>query len=313
MMAITPFPPYSEEWVVSYANKGVPLTGGLSDRNVVFEVDQTKYVLHTVENDYELYMMVEASNRDVAPKVITSFPEKKLALMEYIKDSTITPKIAQHHCVEIGKALKKAHEIPLFKEKGEVFEKTNRARWESIQIHAARHNSALSTALLEEAKKAMQVFEKEMESLAKLHSNLEVNIHTDLHSRNLFWMDRGFLIIDWEGSSHGHPYFDVASLTIFLGFDEAQERELLNGYFGRPPTSQEVQEYTLLKKIRWAYTSIVNTMWAFRVLEKEPTCDNLVPSEKSFGDYMQNFAETDGMPSLEFFVNVSRLALKEIE
>lgn len=313
MTAITPSPPFSEEWVVSYANKGAPLTGGLSERNIVFEVDQKKYVLHTLKNDSELYMMIEAGNLDVAPKVITSFPEKKLALMEYIEDSTITPKIAQRHCVEIGKALKKSHEIPLFKETGEGFEKANQVRWAYIQTQAARQDTDLSAALLEEASKAMQVFEKEMKSLAELNSNLKVNIHTDLHPRNLFWTDRGFLIIDWESSSHGHPYFDVASLAIFLGFDEAQERELLDGYFGHPPTPEELREYALLKKIRWAYTSIVNTMWAFRVLGKEPASNSIGPPEKSFGDYMQYFGETNGMPPLEFFMNVSRLALKKIE
>jgi thiamine kinase-like enzyme len=313
MTAITPFSPFSEKWIASHANQGALLTGGLSERNIVFEVDQKKYVLHTLENDSELYMMIETGNRDIAPKVINSFPEKKLVLMEYIQDSTITPKIAQRHCVEIGKALKKAHEIPLFKETGEGFEKENRVRWEYIQTQATRHNTDLSASLLKEATKAMQVFEKEMKSLDEINSNLKVNVHSDLHPRNLFWTDRGFLIIDWESSSHGHPYFDVASLAIFLGLDEAQEKELLDGYFGHLPNSEELKEYALLKKIRWAYTSIVNTMWAFRILEKQPASEPIEPPSKSFGDYMQYFGETSEMPSLEFFVNVSRLALKKTE
>lgn len=311
------FPPpqhsYSEEWVAYYANEGAALTGGLSDRNKLFEADEKKYVLHTLENDSELYMMIEASRLDIAPKVIVSLPEKKLAVMEYIEDSTITPELAKRHCEEIGKALKKAHQIPLFKEKGEGFERENQIRWKYIRIQAARHNTELSAALLKEAGKAMQVFEKEMKSLDELHSSLKVNVHIDLHPRNLFWVDKRFLIIDWESSSHGHPYFDVASLSILLGFDEAEEKSLLDGYFAHPPTPEELQEYALLKKIRWAYTSIVNTMWAFRVLEKKPAPHHIAPPEKSFSDYMQYFAETKGMPSLEFFVDVSRLALKEIE
>lgn len=309
---VPPLPLFSEEWVISYVNKGTSLRGGLSERNVVFEVGQEKYVLHTLENDSELYMMSEVGNIGIAPKILTSFPEKKWALMEYIEDSTITPKIAQRHCKEIGEALRKAHAIPLFKEKGESFEKANQVRWEYIQAQASRHKTDLSISLLQGARKAMQVFEEGMKSLAELNSNLAVNIHTDLHPRNLFWTDRGLLILDWESSSHGHPYFDVASLAIFLGFDEIQERELLNGYFAHLPTPEELREYALLKKIRWAYTSIVNTMWAYRVLETEPASDYITLPEKSFGDYMQSFAETKGMPSLEFFVNVARLAFQKI-
>ena len=304
-------PQFSEAWVVLHANQGVSLTGGLSDRNKVFEVDREKYVLHTLENDSELHMMIEVGEKGVGPKVLASFPEKQLVLKEYIKDSTITPELAQHHCKEIGRSLKVAHEIPLLKEEGEGFEKANRTRWEYIQTQAAQQRTELSSALLREAEEAMHVFEKGMKSLHELNSDLQVNLHTDLHPRNLFWSEGRFLMIDWESCSHGHPYFDLASLSIFLGLDRLQEKELLEGYFGRAPTSEQLQEYTLVKRIRWAYTSMVNTMWAFRVMEKEPVSEDIKPPERSFKDCMQFFAETDGMPPLNFFVDVSRLAHRE--
>lgn len=301
---------FSQEWVAYHLEQTVPLSGGLSDRNSIFTVDGTTYVLHLVENDAELYMMREASNRGVAPHVYATYPEKKWAVMEYRAESTITPEIAADHPREIGAALKAAHEIPLFAGNRDGFMEANQKRWEYIQTQASLQQTPLANSLLEGASKAMKVFEEELQQISSLPP---VNLHTDLHPRNLFWTSSGLQIIDWESSSSGHPYFDLASLSIFLGFNAEQEEELLYGYFGHIPTDIERKEYLHLKKIRWAYTSIVNTMWAFRLLEKNFTSLPIPSSDKTFRSYMQSFAESKEMPSLDFFVQVARLSLEEAE
>lgn len=299
--------PFSEAWVAQHAAQGASLAGGLSDRNVLFQVDGMKYVLHNIETDSELYMMKEAAKLNAAPRVLASFPDKKLVVMEFIPCNTITPQDAQKHAREIGSSLKKVHHIPLSHENGVGFVRANQVRWDYIQEQAARYNTELSRSLLETSEKAMKIFEDVMRSV---DLQKKVNVHTDLHPRNLFWTDNRFLIIDWESASHGHPYFDLASLSVLLALGEQEEKELLEGYFGKAPTNEEMSEYMLLKRIRWAYTSVVNTMWAFRVLEKEP-CNALAPPELRWYDYMQSFGETKEMPSLKFFVDVAILSLNE--
>lgn len=292
--------------IASYISSAAPL----SERNGCFEMDQVRYVLHSLESDSELYMMQKVGEMGIGPKVVASFPEKKLAVIEYVSDSTITLQLGSRHTREIGVALKKAHGIPLFREKGSGFEGQNQVRWEYIQTRASFHDTELSRSLLVSAEKAMRIFEGGMKALSEYNSHVVVNLHTDLHPRNLFWTDKGLQIIDWESSSHGHPYFDLSSLSIFLALDEAQEKELLEGYFGRPATVEELREYALLKKIRWAYTSIVNAMWAYRLMEKNPA---LTLSEKrgEWVSYMHSFASTKGCPSLDYFVNVTYLSLEQ--
>lgn len=300
--------PYSLEWISQHLESSDALKGGLGvNRNIKFTVDDQSYVLHTVENKTELHMMVEVSKKNVGPKVFSAFGEKQWVLMEYIGTPTITPEIAQEHPQEIGAALKRAHEIPLSKDPGAGFAAANHTHFQYIQ-----KNAQLSASLQDMAERANRVFEQGMKELAERNSPLIANVHSDLHARNLFWADRKFLIIDWESCSHGHPYFDLASLSIFLGFNEKQEEALLAGYFSNAPTSEQLEEYRLLKKIRWAYTSIVNNMWAYRLMEKGIS-EDVPPPNKSFGEYMQSFATSEGMPSLEFFVNVARLSLQEAE
>jgi thiamine kinase-like enzyme len=314
MKTLPPFQPFSNEWVDFYKGQAEELAGGLSteSRNRVFEVDSVKYVLHTLENESESYMMQEAAEKGAAPLVYAVFPEKKQILIEHINHPTLTPMLAKKHVREIGASLKKVHEIPLFREGGKQIEQANEERWQEIQKLTTENPSELSESLKRGAQRAIRVFEEGMQTLRQLDPKRIANIHTDLHARNLFWVnpDR-FLIIDWESRTHGHPYFDVASVSIFLGLDPAEEKDLLEGYFGRLPTREELREYDLLKKIRWAYTSIVNATWALRTLKNHPSVSQIDPPNRDFCGYMQHFAETQGIPSLEFFTNVAKLSLEE--
>ncbi len=290
-------PPFAIEYTTA-------LPGGLSERNHLFSAEREKYVLHDLESEYERYMMIQTAQLGVAPKILASMD--KQVVMEYIEEPTITPEIARLHSREIGATLKKAHSVPLFSEKGISVEEANRIRYEYIRAHSEK-----MPVIFEEAIIAMEKFEDAIEELAALQSPLTVNIHVDSHPRNLFWIDgRGFLIIDWEASTHGHPYFDLASLATLLALDEHAEEELLEGYFDRPPTFEERREYELLKKIRWAYTSMVDFMWACRLLEKgTPPPNPDLPPEHPWPYYMESFATTLGMSSLQFFIDVARISL----
>lgn len=311
----------TQEYVAEAASRAKPLEGGLSTspRNLAIEVEGSSYVLHMADpknsieaSDYELHMMIQTGQLGVAPKVFAYDPDKRWAIMEFVKAPTITPQIASGHAQEIGEALKKAHETPLYEKKGKGFVAAHRERWQEISEKSAKYNTELSRSLWEIGAKANQVFEESIQELEALPSNRVANIHTDLHPRNLFWADKQFLIIDWESSCHGHPYFDLASLTIFLGLDEGEEKDLLLGYFGRTPTQEEMKEYLLLRKIRWAYTAIVNTMWTYRILNPESACREIPATEKSFRDHMQSFGSYENIDYLDFFVQVSRISYEKI-
>lgn len=159
------------------------------------------------------------------------------------------------------------------------------------------------------------LFYENLEQCAQFEKRTPVNLQVDLHARNLFWVDgRGFLIIDWEDTGYGHPYFDVATLAIFLGFEGTDEQTFLTGYLDHPPTNEEMREYSAWKKVAWAYIAVVNQMWAYRALAKDPHTELVIAEpDRTFAGYMQFFSETQGLPPLEFFMNVSRLALLNAE
>ncbi len=314
-------PSYSEEWLSIHANEGKPLADSHLDRNHFFEVDGINYVLHEAK-PYERYMLEQLSERNLGPKIYASFPNINRVLMERIQEPTITPQIAKQHPHKIGENLKKFHEIPLYEERGKSFRSFNSTRWEEIkswydaQKRLGKPIHPKLEALVKDGGKAMEIFEKEMGKLQKMPSSRLANIHTDLHARNCFWRNNGIILIDLEDTSHGESLFDVASVAIFQGFDQREELELLKGYFGREPTEAELREYFQLKKIRWAYTCIGNIVWIARIWknnieERKPELDKIEQPTQSFGAYMQAFATEGWSPSLEFFVNVARLALKE--
>ncbi|WP_428644709.1 phosphotransferase [Roseibium sp.] len=64
-------------------------------------------------------------------------------------------------------------------------------------------------------------------------------------------------IVDWEYSGMNDPLWDVGDLSVEAGMDEAQERELLIGYFGREPTAAQLGRVVIYK----AMCDLLWTLW----------------------------------------------------
>lgn len=311
---------YSIDWVNLYAENAIPLdtlqhAEAVASRNREFEVDGVKYVLNHVTNPNEFYLIKKTSEIGAGPHVYATYPEQQKILMEFIDEPTITPEVAARHLKEIGSRLRDIHDkIPLVANPGPSIQKSTQTRMEEIERHYREReiqklNNDHSTTLVNSARKAHELFQREVVALP---SNLKTNIHTDLHPRNAFWSDKkGFLAIDWESVTHGHPYFDLASLSIFYGLNPDQETELLAGYFGKTPNEEELREYKMVKRVRLAYTAIVNTVWAFRV-EKEKPFTELAPRDNNLYDLMQLFGAREKSIDRQFFVDVALVSLNQL-
>ncbi|MDA5094135.1 choline kinase family protein [Aliiroseovarius sp. KMU-50] len=64
-------------------------------------------------------------------------------------------------------------------------------------------------------------------------------------------------IVDWEYSGMNDPLWDVGDLSVEAEMDEAQEDELLRGYFGRAPTAEEKGRVVIYK----AMCDLLWTLW----------------------------------------------------
>ncbi|MBM3144153.1 MAG: phosphotransferase family protein [Chloroflexi bacterium] len=75
--------------------------------------------------------------------------------------------------------------------------------------------------------------------------------HNDLLNEN-FLFDGNIRILDWEYAGMGDIYFDLANLSVNHGFDDEQDRWLLECYFGQVTSRQ------------WARLKIMKIMSDFR-------------------------------------------------
>ena len=64
-------------------------------------------------------------------------------------------------------------------------------------------------------------------------------------------------IVDWEYSGMNDPLWDVGDLSVESEMSEAQEAELLRGYFGREPTAKEEGRVVIYK----AMCDLLWTLW----------------------------------------------------
>ncbi len=72
-------------------------------------------------------------------------------------------------------------------------------------------------------------------------------------------------LVDWEYSGMNDPMWDLGDVAVEAGMDEAQEEELLHGYFGRAPTPAEKGRVVIYK----AMCDLLWTLWGLIQLANE--------------------------------------------
>ncbi|CTQ52459.1 thiamine kinase [Roseibium album] len=64
-------------------------------------------------------------------------------------------------------------------------------------------------------------------------------------------------IVDWEYSGMNDPLWDLGDLSVEAGMDTAQDAEMMEAYFGRPPTAAETGRMVIYK----AMCDLLWTLW----------------------------------------------------
>lgn len=86
--------------------------------------------------------------------------------------------------------------------------------------------------------------------------------HNDVHALNIVAANDGVLrLIDWEYAGVGAPLFDLASVCVYHGYDEAQRTQLLSSYAQRDGVSMEALERAcrLFDYVRELWTQVRST------------------------------------------------------
>lgn len=73
--------------------------------------------------------------------------------------------------------------------------------------------------------------------------------HNDMNPGNVLWDGKRAWLVDWEQSGVGHPYFDLASLALFLRLDADASLGLAAAHDGAPLTDVSRASLRALRKL----------------------------------------------------------------
>ena len=75
----------------------------------------------------------------------------------------------------------------------------------------------------------------------------QVVCHNDLLPGNILIGASAMWLIDWEYAGFGNPLFDLGGMASNNGFDQAEERQLLEAYYDRVPGDALWRRYSAMK------------------------------------------------------------------
>ncbi len=84
-----------------------------------------------------------------------------------------------------------------------------------------------------------------------------VSSHNDLKPENVLFDGERVSLVDWEAAFLNDRYLDLNVVGNFLATNEAEEKELLRGYFDAEPTEYQLARFYLMRQIlHMSYTAV---------------------------------------------------------
>jgi thiamine kinase-like enzyme len=222
----------------------VPLSGGITNHNFRVTLGGEEYVVRVhgtgtkllgIDRDAERLASSAAAELAIAPELIAAFDD--CLVTRFIACEPVTPREAAEQVREIAWALRSFHDSPVrlparFWVPDLLQEYADRVHELGVQAPAAYGRAATVAARIAEA----------------LELRNPRPCHNDLLTSNLIRAQGGgMLIVDWEYSGMGHPYFDLGNLSVNNDFDEDTDERLLSAYHGAPVTDARRAALALMR------------------------------------------------------------------
>ena len=210
-----------------------PLGGGITNRNFLVELAEgpPRYVLRIGGKDTALlgidrYHEFEASRvadgLGVGPEVVAFLEPEGYLVTRYIEGRVLdADEVCRPETLRaIARTLRHIHEGPSIPGRFDAF-RVVEAYSSTAAARGVRPPGGYAEAL--EVAHAIE---------AKRGSQLPRPCHNDLLTANLVHDGERVRIVDWEYAAMGDRFFDLANLAANHGFGAAEERVLLDEYFG---------------------------------------------------------------------------------
>jgi thiamine kinase-like enzyme len=225
------------------------LSGGFSD-DALFKLSfNNKYFVLRFLGDHNDIKKREtisssylwASHNNLGPKVyLIDKINYKYFLSQFIQGRTLTLDDTKDAAIikNLAKILRKTHKAPLPENNAQEFSQfIYGTRW-----YESHKNKIIGPSVLDEAYKRWKMLDKTIGDYTK------TMLHNDPNLRNVLCTnDNQIVLLDWELSGIGDPRKEVAHVLAWYGLDSKLSVEFLSAYFGRKPTSDEINTFDSLK------------------------------------------------------------------
>lgn len=275
--------------------------------NLLLMVNGKKYALkikpEAPPSPFEYYAMAEGAKAGISPGIYYASQDRKTILMEYIEGDTLTVAEANKpsNCIQIGQAIRKAHSI----KKNPYLFSNEEDDLEKLFLEICHHPHI--TKQLHEAISIMKACNVKLKDF----DSCKVNNHGDLNSRNIFLTAQGPILIDWEYTYCADPFEDLSYLSLRHNYDQKTEQLLLESYFGRRPSTKEMERYYIIKKKYFAKLCIYFHYFSLKFNPEGVKCIAEIDAHRWFEHMVAYSERRDEMPLDQLYFELAECALQQ--
>lgn len=227
------------------AGEGIPLSGGITNRNYRMRLAGADCVVRLPGQDTELLGIDRSAERLAAQQAASlgigpavRYAGDECFVTEFVDGTEVDPERLRSDPGPVARALRSFHDSGLMLPTRFWVPDLLRAY---AALVAARGGS-LPAAYL----RAQQLVDR---ITAVLPLSDPVPCHNDLLPGNLIAAEGRLLLVDWEYAGLGHRYFDLGNLAVNNGFGEAAEIRLLEAYLGQPVALNQLATLRLFRLV----------------------------------------------------------------
>jgi thiamine kinase-like enzyme len=235
-----------------------PLDGGITNRNFRLRAGGAEYVLRLpgkdtglleIDREAERAANTMAASAGVAPEVAAFLADEGILVTRFVTGEPVESGALREPALlaEVAGRLHAVHSAPPLPSTFDSFRIVETYR-DTAASHGARIPEAYDDAL---------ALARRLEPAMTGPEHDPVPCHNDLLAANFICSEGRVWIVDWEYAGMGDRYFDLANLSINNGFDEDDDRRLLEAYFREPATSRRFAWLRLMR----AMSDFREAMW----------------------------------------------------
>lgn len=174
-----------------------------------------------------LEMQRRATAARIAPAVIHADEQRRTVLSEHIADKSFAalvgnPDTRSHAIDLLGRMIRSLHEIAPLPSQNAV---DPIAVLDNFKHGLKRASQSASLPIVVE-----QAWNSLSETKVPVVDRAPVLCHNDINPSNIVYDGRRVVMLDWQTAATNNPYYDLATVALFLRLDHAATLQLLSAY-----------------------------------------------------------------------------------